>query len=72
MRFIGRSVIASNLDVEELEAGPGEMRDVIKVDKLFEGLLAAVLGPLHPHWFGSSRPARWAALVQRQRAAYEW
>jgi hypothetical protein len=48
------------------------MRDVIKVDKLFEGLLAAVLGPLHPHWFGSSRPARWAALVQRQRAAYEW
>jgi hypothetical protein len=72
VRFIGGSVIASNLDVEELEAGPGEMRDVIKVDKLFEGLLAALLGPLRSHRFGSSWPARWATLVQRHRTAYEW
>uniref|UniRef100_A0A6N2M9W5 Uncharacterized protein n=1 Tax=Salix viminalis TaxID=40686 RepID=A0A6N2M9W5_SALVM len=72
VRFIGISVIASSLDVEELEAGPGEMRDVIKVDKLFEGLLAAILEPSRPLRFGSSWPARWATLVQRHRAAYEW
>ncbi|EXC35300.1 putative protein phosphatase 2C 46 [Morus notabilis] len=34
-----------NLDIGcSKEAGPGEMRDVIKVDELSEGLLAAVLG----------------------------
>ncbi|KAM0970196.1 hypothetical protein ACFX13_018565 [Malus domestica] len=37
--------IASILDVEALEAGRGEMRDVIKVDEHSEGLLAAFLGP---------------------------
>uniref|UniRef100_A0A6N2NIS5 Uncharacterized protein n=1 Tax=Salix viminalis TaxID=40686 RepID=A0A6N2NIS5_SALVM len=75
--FTGRLLSTSegqsaNLDVEELEAGPGEMRDVIKVDKLFEGLLAAILEPSRPLRFGSSWPARWATLVQRHRAAYEW
>ncbi|KAJ4836906.1 hypothetical protein Tsubulata_034697 [Turnera subulata] len=48
VRFTGTSggikVLHPILDVEEQEAGSGEMRDVIKVDGLFEGLLAAVLG----------------------------
>jgi hypothetical protein len=60
------------LDVEDLEAGAGEMRDVIKVDELSEGLLAAILGPLCPHRFGCSGPARRVTLVHRQRAALEW
>ena len=64
--------IASILDVEDLEAGPGEMRDVIKVDKLTEGLLGAILGQLCPLGFRCSRPARWITLVQRHRAAHEW
>lgn len=53
-------------------AGPGEMRDVIKVDELSEGLLAAVLGPVCPHGFGCSWPARWVTLVQRHGAALKW
>lgn len=70
--LVGKGVITSILDVEELEAGPGEMRDVIKVDELSEGLLAAVLGQICPCRFGCSRPARWATLVQRHRSAHEW
>ncbi|KAM1262771.1 hypothetical protein ACFX13_028521 [Malus domestica] len=31
--------------MEAFEADPGEMRDVIKVDELSKGLLAAFLGP---------------------------
>ena len=60
------------LDVEELEAvGRGEMRDVIKVDELSEGLLAAVFGTVCSYEFGCSRPARRASLVQRHRATLE-
>lgn len=70
--MVGESGIASISDVEELEAGPGEMRDVIKVDKLSEGLLGTVLEPLRPHRFGCSRSARWTTLVQRHRSAHEW
>lgn len=72
MRLIGRSDFASKLDVEDSDAGLGEMRDVIKVDELFEGLLAAILEPFCPYRFRCSRSARWATLVQRHRAAYEW
>ncbi|KAL3591889.1 hypothetical protein D5086_010529 [Populus alba] len=46
VRFIGGSVIASNLDVEELEAGPGEMRDVIKANNLLEDQSQIESGPL--------------------------
>ncbi|KAB5556748.1 hypothetical protein DKX38_007657 [Salix brachista] len=46
VRFIGISVIASSLDVEELEAGPGEMRDVIKANNLLEDQSQIESGPL--------------------------
>lgn len=65
-------VITSILDVEVQEAGWGEMRDVIKVDELSEGLLAAVLGPVCSHGFGFGRPARRVVMVQRYRAAHQW
>lgn len=64
--------IASILDVEAFEAGPGEMRDVIKVDELSEGLLAAFLGPVWTRRFGCSWQTRRATLVQRHWAAHEW
>lgn len=70
--MVSESGIESISDEEELEAGPGEMRDVIKVDKLSEGLLGTILGPLCPRRFGCSRPARWTTLVQRHRSAHEW
>ena len=72
-KFFGVGVVfASISDVEVLEAGPGEMRDVIKVDELSEGLLAAILGQICPRRIGCSGPARWFTLVQRHGTAHEW
>lgn len=63
---------ASILDVEALEAAPGEMRDVIKVDELSEGLLATILGPICTARFGCCWQTRWVTLVQRHWATLEW
>lgn len=55
--------IASILDVEAFEAGPGEMRDVIKVDELSEGLLATILGRICKCRFRCSWQTRRITLV---------
>lgn len=67
-----RRVFASILDVEELEVSRGEMRDVIKVDRISEGLLAALFGPVFALGFRYCGPAGWTSLVQRHRTALDW
>ena len=60
------------IDVENSEAGVGEMRDVIGVDELPAGLLVAVIRTLCPHRLRCFRAAGRAALVQGLGTALEW
>lgn len=46
MKLWSSLLLASILDVAELKVDLGEMRDVIEVDIIPEGLLAAVFRPL--------------------------
>lgn len=66
---------ASILDVEELEAGSGAMRDVIKLDELPEGLLAAMCRwslASWGQWFRFGWLPRWATLVQGPWPPHQW
>lgn len=63
MEFLVGRGIASILDVEALDAGAGEMRDVIKVDELSEGLLATIFGRICTRRFGGIWQARRITLV---------
>lgn len=51
------------LDVEKLVEGLDEMRDVISIDELSEGLLATIIKSTHSCGFRWHGPARRASLV---------